>query len=84
MPCVDLFDKQDDDYKNSILGQDLPIFVIEAGVSNGWHRIIGRKGKFFGVDNFGVSADAQHVYDYFGLNVETCSNNFSFQSRGCL
>ena len=43
MPCVDLFDKQDDDYKNSILGQDLPIFVIEAGVSTGWHKIMGKK-----------------------------------------
>ena len=36
-----------------------------------------RKGKFFGVDNFGVSADAQHVYDYFGLNVETIVNDIN-------
>ena len=77
MPCVDLFDKQDDNYKNSILGQDLPIFVIEAGVSTGWHKFIGRKGRFFGVENFGISADAQHVYDYFGLNVDTIVNKIN-------
>ncbi|MBL6785129.1 MAG: transketolase [Rickettsiales bacterium] len=73
MPCMDLFDKQDDQYKSDVLGTNLPVFAIEAGCSFGWHKIIKNGGEFYGVDTFGVSGDASDVYNFFGLTTEKIS-----------
>ncbi len=77
MPCVELFEQQSDEYKEALLGKDVPIFAIEAGISMSWYKIIGRKGKFFGVETFGISAEAEYVYDHFGLTVSNIANQIS-------
>jgi transketolase len=71
VPSVDLFFKQDESYIESLLGgNDLKV-AIEAGCSVGWHKIIGRKGLFFGIDEFGHSAPASKLFELFGLKPET-------------
>lgn len=70
IPSVDLFFKQDKEYIKSLLdGDDLKV-AIEAGCSVGWHKIIGRDGLFFGIDEFGHSAPASKLFELFGLKAD--------------
>ncbi|MGN0961819.1 MAG: transketolase-like TK C-terminal-containing protein, partial [Christensenellales bacterium] len=74
MPCIEEFEKQSDKYKESIIPSNLKsIFSIEAGSTAGWYKYVGKYGKCFGVDDFGVSAGAEYVYNKFGLNSEDIS-----------
>lgn len=71
-PCLDIFDKQDQEYKDKVLRKDTVRVAIEAASSMGWHKYIGENGLFFGIrdNNFGISAPANQVYEYFGLTPE--------------
>lgn len=72
-PCWELFEKQDENYKKSVLGDDTTLKVaIEAGSSMGWCKYIGNNGLFFGTpeNSFGMSAPANQIYDYYGLTSE--------------
>ncbi len=71
MPCWALFDKQSDDYKDSILGGDIGIRVaIEAGSELGWHKYIGSDGLAICMHSFGHSAPAEKLAECFGFTVD--------------
>jgi transketolase len=72
VPCLELFEKQKDSYKHSVLGGKKSLKVaIEAASEYGWHKYIGDNGLFFGVTGgFGKSAPAEELYEYFGLTAE--------------
>lgn len=68
MPCWELFEEQDDAYKESVLPADITARVsIEAGVTLGWSRYVGAEGISLGVDTFGASAPYAKVYEEYGL-----------------
>ena len=68
MLSFELFFQQDPKYINAILLSSTKLKVaIEAASQLGWHRIIGRHGLVFGIDEFGFSAPSQDLYKYFGL-----------------
>jgi transketolase len=68
MPCTSLFDAQDDAYKTSVLSPNCKARVaIEAGVSDYWYKYVGLDGKVIGIDRFGESAPAKHLFKFFGL-----------------
>jgi len=67
MPCWSRFDAQDAGYRADILPEGALLVSIEAGTTMGWERYTGRHGLNFGLDRFGASAPAKHLYDYFGL-----------------
>ena len=69
MPCWELFDAQDDAYRQSVLG-DAPRVAIEAAIRFGWDRYLGEKGDFVGMPGFGESAPAPQLYDYFKITAE--------------
>lgn len=72
VPCTEIFEKQSDAYKESIIGGDIGIRVsIEAGVSQGWHRYIGSDGIAIAQDTFGASAPASVLAKEFGFTVES-------------
>ena len=74
MPCLEIFDQQSEKYQNSVIPKTLKsIFSIEAGATTGWYKYIGKHGKCFGVDDFGMSANPQDVYNHFGLNCDNIS-----------
>ncbi|MDR0571308.1 MAG: transketolase [Rickettsiales bacterium] len=75
-PCLDIFNKQTEEYKEKVLGRNTLRVAIEAACSYGWHLYIGENGLFFGIkDNkFGISAPAEQIYEYFGLTAENISN----------
>jgi len=68
MPSWELFEEQDDDYKESVLPAEITRRVsIEAGVTLGWGKYVGFEGIAIGVDKFGASAPYQKVYEEYGL-----------------
>lgn len=72
MPCWEIFENQDDDYKESIVGGDLGKRVsIEVGVDQGWHKYIGLDGVAICMDSFGASAPASVLRTEFGFTVDS-------------
>jgi transketolase len=70
MPCVEAFQAQDHEYRNTVLGNGIPIASVEAGVTFGWGDIIGNDGLAIGIDRFGASAPAAVLAEQFGFTSE--------------
>ncbi|RKZ48584.1 MAG: transketolase, partial [Gammaproteobacteria bacterium] len=71
MPATDLFDDQEQSYRDSVLPPACRQRIsVEAGVTDYWRKYVGLDGKVLGVDNFGESAPASDVFEYFGLTAE--------------
>ena len=70
MPCMELFDKQPEEYKNDILEKNSLIVTIEAGNIMSWQKYVKNKGLNLGIDKFGESAPYKEVYKYFKLTEE--------------
>jgi len=71
MPCWELFEKQDQKYKDSVIPPNVTARVgIEAGVELGWHKWLGDKGVFIGLSSFGASAPGKVCFEKFGITVE--------------
>jgi transketolase len=71
MPSSDRFDAQDPTYRESVLPDAVrQRIAIEAGVSDWWRKYVGLDGRVIGIDGFGESAPAAHVFEHFGLTVE--------------
>ncbi|KAG5089003.1 hypothetical protein JHK86_001615 [Glycine max] len=67
----ELFDKQSDEYNESVLPTSVTTRVsIEVGSTFGWHNIVGSKGNAVGIDRFGESAPAGKIYKEFGITKE--------------
>jgi transketolase len=67
MPCWELFDEQDNDYRESVLGPGTVRVAVEAAVRLGWDRYLGEHGRFVGMSSFGASAPAKDLYEHFGI-----------------
>ena len=70
MPCLELFEDQDADWRNEILGTGTLRIAVEAGVRMGWDRYIGETGAFIGMAGFGASAPASDLYRHFGITAD--------------
>ena len=71
MPCMDIFEKQSDDYKESILPKAIRARVaVEALSEFGWGKYVGLDGKTVCIDRFGASAPAEVLFKEFGFTAE--------------
>ncbi len=70
MPCQELFDKQNENYKKKILNETDLIVSLEASETNYWKKYTGVNGLNFGIDDFGKSAPYKEIYDHFNLSSE--------------
>ncbi|MGC6517839.1 MAG: transketolase [Candidatus Puniceispirillaceae bacterium] len=70
VPCLDILKQQDEAYINELLGENTVQIAIEAGISQGWSDLIGRKGTFIGMTGFGASAPAGTLYEEFGITAK--------------
>ncbi|MDF2374793.1 MAG: transketolase [Verrucomicrobiales bacterium] len=71
MPCMERFDRQSDDYKESVLPKACTKRVaIEAGVSGLWYKYVGSEGAIVGIDRFGISAPGDTVMSELGMTPE--------------
>jgi transketolase len=74
MPCLEWFFEQDPAYRDSVLPRAVKARVsIEAGISQGWHRIVGDHGRSVSLEHFGASADYARLYDEFGITAEAAT-----------
>ena len=67
VPCYDLFDKQNENYKNEVLGKDTFKISIEASSQSGWKSMVGKDGVTLGLSTFGKSAPYKDIYKLFNL-----------------
>jgi len=70
MPSTNVFDDQDQDYKDSVLTPGVKRVAIEAGVAESWYKYIGLDGGVVVMSTFGESAPAGDLFKYFGFTVE--------------
>ncbi len=70
-PCVEWFDEQSDEYKESVLPSNVAARVsVEAGLSLGWSKYVGRSGESVSIEHFGASADYKTLFREFGMTTE--------------
>ena len=71
MPCQELFDQQEENYRRQILNETNMLVSIEASETDFWKKYTGQKGLNFGIQSFGKSAPYKDIYNDFELNVES-------------
>jgi transketolase len=69
MPCWQLFDGQEADYRASVLGA-APRVAVEAAATFGWERYVGEDGLVIGMTRFGASAPFEELFRQFGFTAE--------------
>ena len=71
MPCVEIFEAQDDAYKESVLPKAVTARVaVEAAIMDGWWKYVGMNGAVIGMTTFGESAPAPQLFEHFGFTVD--------------
>jgi transketolase len=70
VPSMELFWKQPEDYRQSVIGKPRARVAIEAGVRMSWDRWLGDTGRFVGMHSFGASAPIEALYEYFGITAK--------------
>ena len=75
MPSTNVFDRQDQAYKDSILTPGTKRIAVEAGVTDFWRKYVGLEGGVVGIDTFGESAPGGDVMKHFGFTVENIVKN---------
>ena len=71
MPCMEIFNKQSDDYKNSLIPMRGSLKItLEAGVTHGWEKYTGINGLSIGLDHYGSSAPGKDLANMYGFTPE--------------
>ena len=70
MPSTNVFDRQDQAYKDSVLTTGVKRVAIEAAHPDFWRKYVGLEGAVVGIDTFGESAPGGVLMKHFGFTVE--------------
>ncbi len=71
MPSCDVFEAQEQSYRDQILPADITCRVaVEAGSTLFWKNYVGLNGKVIGIDSFGESAPADQLFEHFGITAD--------------
>ncbi len=71
MPSIELYERQSDEYKNSVLPKSVRArVVVEASKDFGWGRYVGLDGAVIGMESFGASAPGNELFDMYGFKAE--------------
>jgi transketolase len=71
MPCVEWFNAQSAEYKESVLPAAVKARVsVEAGLALGWREFVGDAGRSISLEHFGASADYKRLFSEFGITAE--------------
>ena len=71
MPSMELFDRQDAEYREDVLGGDIPKVAIEMGSGGLWYKYIGANGLVISFDEFGESGSDKAVSEKIGFSAES-------------
>jgi transketolase len=69
MPCWTLFEQQDAEYKQKVLGTNSVRVGVEAAMRFGWDRYLREDDAFVGMSGFGASGPSDVLYQHFGITV---------------
>jgi transketolase len=75
MPSTNVFDRQEQAYKDSVLTPGVKRVAIEAGITDFWRKYVGLEGGVVGIDTFGESAPGGVLMKHFGFTVENVVKN---------
>lgn len=82
LPSWDLFDKQGQAYKDSVILPEVKARVaVEMAHPFGWERFVGEQGSIIGIDKFGASAPGDKVIEEYGFTVENVVNHVKAQLK---
>ena len=70
VPSLELFARQDRDYRDAVIGKPKAKVAIEAGIAMSWGTLLGETGRFVGMHSFGASAPAEALYEHFGITAK--------------
>ena len=70
MPSHELFARQSEEYRASVLLPDVPRVAVEAAHPMSWYKWVGERGVVLGLERFGASAPYERIYDELGLTVD--------------
>jgi transketolase len=70
MPSHELFARQDESYRNSVLPKGVRRIAMEAAHPMSWYRWVGDDGVILGLERFGASAPAATIYTHLGITVD--------------
>ena len=74
MPSTNVFDRQDQAYKDSVLTPGVKRVAVEAAHPDFWRKYVGLEGAVVGIDTFGESAPGGALFKHFGFTVENVVN----------
>ena len=81
MPCMELFDEQPEEYRESVLPKAVRARVAsEAGVAMPWYKYIGMDGETVCMNGYGASAPYKVLFKHFGFTAE----NIAAKAEACL
>lgn len=70
-PCLEWFQEQTDEYRESVIPSGAIARVsVEAGLSLGWERYVGDRGRMVSIEHFGASADYETLFQKFGITTD--------------
>ena len=71
MPCAEAFEAQEAGYREAVLPSDvLARVAVEAGHTDFWYKYVGLDGRVVGMSSFGESAQAEALFQHFGLTAD--------------
>ncbi|WP_328355547.1 transketolase [Mycobacterium sp. NBC_00419] len=71
MPCVEWFEAQPKEYRDSVLPPDVSARVaVEAGIAQSWYKYVGDTGEIISIEHYGESADDKTLFREFGFTSE--------------
>ena len=71
MPCVEWFESQPQEYRDSVLPPDVSARVaVEAAVAQSWHKLVGDTGEIVSIEHYGASAEDKTLFREFGFTPE--------------
>lgn len=71
MPCVEWFESQPQEYRDSVLPPDVSARVaVEAAVAQSWYKFVGDTGEIISIEHYGESADDKTLFREFGFTPE--------------
>ncbi len=84
MPCMEEFEKQTDEYKQSVIPCDIKARVcVEAGSPYSWYKYAGDKGELVCMTSFGASAPAGKLFPHFGFTAENVAEKALASIENC-
>ncbi len=70
IPATELFEIQNERYKNTLLPKEIPTFVLEFASSSNWHKYATSKEYILGVNTFVASGTKEELLKFYGLDID--------------